>query len=835
MPNILTLAKRLLTGRGPANGRRGVAGWVRVDPDNVMRGWARDDADPHRRLSVRLFIDSKPVAEVLADRSDPKLVELGHGDGRHGFALLVPSAFRDEREHAFEAVVEEAGYRLMSKAKTFVIDPAASAARLHLVEVTPGSLRVRLKGGQSARDTPLELWSGGRRLDPARLSTIRLREGPQAELRLDYPRDIFFDLATDAAVALPGMVEAGTGMAGLFSSTRLRAEPREGGVSLWLDGPLSLDGETVLARVLAGDEAHLLASAPLQIAPDPTFLALPSGAAADGVRVEITLDGRSIPGLTATVGASVAADQAPAANLLVNAELTDWPHGVLVRGGPARFELARGWRALNHKSHGSLRAMAFPLDEEGEACSLTLAAAKVGDWCRLEAEVETRAAVARRRLTLSFEAAVAQGPLIAFRAPDDFAQIERIFLAPADGRPGQGVTIARAVLLTTELRRQEFDFDAPDDFAGKAFLLAFDFKRPFAITLQRPRLALVTADAVSRRSTAAAFEDRGVEVQAALLKGFEDWLSAGVVAAPPPAPPTRSASRWSSPPAGQGSVEVVICMHDAAAETLDCLRSLVVGSSLPHLVRIVDDASGEDSRRQVEAFIADKPWMRLDPNPTHLGYTASANRGVRASSADWVILLNSDTVVSEGWIEGLLEAAASDPKVGLAGPLSNAASFQSAPDIVDAAGKLAVNRPPPGWSVARMAAFVRDNSERAFPELPLLNGFCTLIRRQAFLDIGGFNEAAFPTGYGEENDLCLRAAAAGWKLVVADQVYVHHVKSASFGAERRAALQAEGGEALRRLHPGVDFAALTDGMKACPPLARMRDLVRNAWAGAQAG
>ena len=824
MANIRALAKRLLGGRGAAEGRPRLAGWVRVDSDNVVRGWAWDPADPGRRLTVRILVDSKPIAEALADRFDSKLTE--HGDGRHGFAVVVPQALRDGREHAFEAVVEEAGYRLMSKARTFVIEAQATAPRLHLVEVTPTGLRARMRGGQYAKDTPLELWSGGRRLDPQQLAAGRRGDGPQAELTLAYPREVFLGLGADAVVAAPGMVEAGSGSTPLFAGVRLRAEPRDGGLALWLDGPLWLDGATALVRVL-DEEGALMASGEAALGPDPVTLALPAGMAVEGARVEAVVEGRSIPGLAARVGDPAPAEAA-SANLIRNAELTDWPNGVLVRGGPARFELARGWHARNVRSPASLRAMAFPLDQEGEACSLTLAAHEVGDYCRLDAEVESRAALGGRRLTLAFEAGVAHGPLEAFRAPDDFAQIERVFLAPAGGKAGEGITIARAVLLTREMRRFEFGFEAPDDLAGGAFVLAFDFKRPFAITLQRPSLAFASAsEAVA---APLAFEDPAVEAQAALLAGFEDWLSSRVVV-PSVAPPLDGpAPRWGEP-WPQGSVEVVICMHDAASETLDCLRSLVRGSAIPHRVRIVDDASGEDGRRRIEAFIADKPWMRLDPNPAHLGYTASANRGIRASTADWVILLNSDTVVSEGWIEGLLEAAASDAGVGMVGPLSNAASFQSVPEVVDAAGKLAVNQLPPGWTVERMAQLVRERSERAFPSLPLLNGFCALIRREAFDQVGGFDEAAFPMGYGEENDLCLRMAAAGWTLVVADQTYVHHVKSASFGAERRAALQAEGTAALKRLHPGLDLAALTAGMLQTPALVRMRAEVRAAWDG----
>jgi hypothetical protein len=131
-----------------------------------------------------------------------------------------------------------------------------------------------------------------------------------------------------------------------------------------------------------------------------------------------------------------------------------------------------------------------------------------------------------------------------------------------------------------------------------------------------------------------------------------------------------------------------------------------------------------------------------------------------------------------------------------------------------------------------MAALVAQASTRDFPEAPLLNGFCTLIRRSAFLEIGGFNVAAFPAGYGEENDLCTRATKAGYRLRIADHVYVHHTKSASFGHERRAELAKAGGQALRALHPDVDYGALTTGFRDLPTLVRLRAVVRRSLQGA---
>ena len=173
----------------------------------------------------------------------------------------------------------------------------------------------------------------------------------------------------------------------------------------------------------------------------------------------------------------------------------------------------------------------------------------------------------------------------------------------------------------------------------------------------------------------------------------------------------------------------------------------------------------------------------------------------------------------------MLACARSAPGIAFVGPLSNAASYQSVPKLYDAARKWKTNRLPEGMTAEDMAAIVRKVSPKSYPHVPLLNGFCTLMKRSVFIELGGLNPAAFPAGYGEENDLCLRAGKAGAKLAVADDVYVYHVKSASFGSARRSDLTKNGNAALRALHPDVDINALTAAFRETPSLVAVRNAV----------
>jgi GT2 family glycosyltransferase len=81
-------------------------------------------------------------------------------------------------------------------------------------------------------------------------------------------------------------------------------------------------------------------------------------------------------------------------------------------------------------------------------------------------------------------------------------------------------------------------------------------------------------------------------------------------------------------------------------------------------------------------------------------------------------------------------------------------------------------------------------------------------------------------GYGEENDLCLRVRKAGYTLALADQVYVYHVKSASFGNARRSELSKRGTAQLAIKHPEVDMKAVQREMAELTSLIELRKKLR---------
>lgn len=270
------------------------------------------------------------------------------------------------------------------------------------------------------------------------------------------------------------------------------------------------------------------------------------------------------------------------------------------------------------------------------------------------------------------------------------------------------------------------------------------------------------------------------------------------------------------------SVDVVVCVHDAIEDVRALVASLLQSSFLPFRVIFVNDGSSRETGRYLREISKANPAWTLLENPVARGFTRAANHGLAQSEADFVVLLNSDTIVTPRWLEALVDCAWSDPRLGLVGPLSNAASWQSVPMVLGHDGQFVTNELPRGWCPATMAARVRDVSMREYPRVELLNGFCLGIRRAVIDAIGLLDEQAFPRGYGEENDYCLRAAKAGFELAVADDAYVFHAKSRSYGGEERIRLSAAGSRSLREKHGEARVAAAVSAARGNEVLARLR-------------
>ena len=255
-------------------------------------------------------------------------------------------------------------------------------------------------------------------------------------------------------------------------------------------------------------------------------------------------------------------------------------------------------------------------------------------------------------------------------------------------------------------------------------------------------------------------------------------------------------------------VDVVVPVHGGGAETLACLDSVLASVPASTVVHVVDDASPDAALHDALRALHAAGRIRLLRHAENRGFPAAANAGLRAAEGRDAVLLNSDTLVPPGWLERLRRAAYSGPAIGSATPLSNEATIVSYPD------------PAGGNAVPDRADQIAQRANAGLTaELPVGVGFCLYLRRDCLDQVGLLREDLFAQGYGEENDLCLRARHAGWRHVAALDVFVAHVGGRSFGAGR-AQLRRRNAAILNRHHPGYD--ALIAAHIAADPLFEAR-------------
>ena len=254
---------------------------------------------------------------------------------------------------------------------------------------------------------------------------------------------------------------------------------------------------------------------------------------------------------------------------------------------------------------------------------------------------------------------------------------------------------------------------------------------------------------------------------------------------------------------------VVVPVYNAVSQTRRCLDSLLATLGPNHPVIVIDDASTEP---QIAALMAALPdsWARVT-NERNLGFVATANLGMALAGREDVILLNSDTEVTAGWLDAVETCAASDPRIASITPLTNNGEIASIPEFCQA-------NPWPD-DAGRWARACRESGPPLYPEVPTAVGFCMYLRRACLDEIGAFDEQAFGKGYGEENDWCMRAIQAGWRHVLCDHAFVAHQGNASFGPLGLS----PGGQAMATLlerHP--DYLERVQAFIAADPMAERR-------------
>jgi len=229
------------------------------------------------------------------------------------------------------------------------------------------------------------------------------------------------------------------------------------------------------------------------------------------------------------------------------------------------------------------------------------------------------------------------------------------------------------------------------------------------------------------------------------------------------------------------SVWVIVLNWKRPKETIACLESLKGVRDPGIRIVVVDNGSGDDSVAQLEAFVkrASAPSFTLLETGSNLGFAGGMNAGMQTAleqGAEWLLVLNNDTVVDPSFLKTLLEAAKHDPKIGMLNPKI---LMQEHPDrIWSAGGRI-------NWMRTQGTHIGYDEPDRGQYDHPpiqdseYVTGGCLLIRREVIEQIGFLPEAYFV--YYEDGEWSTKAQRAGWRTVVVPGARIWHKGAASSG------------------------------------------------------
>ncbi|MBN1626772.1 MAG: glycoside hydrolase family 99-like domain-containing protein, partial [Deltaproteobacteria bacterium] len=218
-------------------------------------------------------------------------------------------------------------------------------------------------------------------------------------------------------------------------------------------------------------------------------------------------------------------------------------------------------------------------------------------------------------------------------------------------------------------------------------------------------------------------------------------------------------------------VSIVILTFNQLEYSKMCVKSILEHTPEPYEIIFVDNGSTDGTREYLQKLAEGHEYIHLILNKNNLGFAAGNNQALHKAKGDYIVLLNNDVVVTEHWLERMIFYLEGHPDIGMVGPMSNAVS-----------GPQLVENVPYGKDMKAMQKFAKGlaavNTGKT-TEVMRLVGFCLLMKKEA-LDIIGDLDENYASGNFEDDDLCLRSLIAGYRNIIAHDVFVHHFGSMTF-------------------------------------------------------
>jgi len=216
---------------------------------------------------------------------------------------------------------------------------------------------------------------------------------------------------------------------------------------------------------------------------------------------------------------------------------------------------------------------------------------------------------------------------------------------------------------------------------------------------------------------------------------------------------------------------VVLCYNSLEETTRPCLESVIKNTPAgEYELIVIDNASSDGTSEYLQEFAKLHGNVQIQLNNVNKGYAGGNNDGIALAKGEYIVLLNNDTLTPIGWLDKLLCLFQNHPKIGLVGPVTNSAGNEQ---------RIELDRLNENNYEVISGEYIKRQSGVWF-ETEKLGFFCVAIRRSVLEKIGVLDEK-FGIGMFEDDDYCIRAKKAGFTIAVAEDCFVFHKGSVSFG------------------------------------------------------
>jgi GT2 family glycosyltransferase len=237
-----------------------------------------------------------------------------------------------------------------------------------------------------------------------------------------------------------------------------------------------------------------------------------------------------------------------------------------------------------------------------------------------------------------------------------------------------------------------------------------------------------------------------------------------------PNAPVQTLSQFKASPAlpekrKTGKVSIIMLTFNQLEDTRQTVESLLKYTHSDYELICVDNGSVDQTREYLEKLQKTEKHVRVILNEKNVGFAKANNQGMKIATGEYILLLNNDVILTEGWLERMLVCVESDPLIGVVGPVTNHAVGQQVVEF-----PLDVDVP----NVQKFACMQVMQYAGYWFETHRIIGFCLLVKKEVIEKIGMLDERFGPGGF-EDYDFCLRVKQAGYRIMIMKDVFVYHM------------------------------------------------------------